>query len=75
MTSLTSSLNVTMVITLRKFLSLALSIYVFENPFKWMHATGTTLVLIGTLLFTDINYDTSSLWRRLSRRASAEKCD
>uniref|UniRef100_A0A915BM15 UDP-xylose and UDP-N-acetylglucosamine transporter n=2 Tax=Parascaris univalens TaxID=6257 RepID=A0A915BM15_PARUN len=67
LTSLTNSLNVTMVITLRKFLSLALSIYIFENPFKWIHASGAALVLVGTLAFTDRSFSTSSLQRLFTR--------
>uniref|UniRef100_A0A9J2PGF7 Sugar phosphate transporter domain-containing protein n=1 Tax=Ascaris lumbricoides TaxID=6252 RepID=A0A9J2PGF7_ASCLU len=72
LTSLTNSLNVTMVVTLRKFLSLALSIYVFENPFRWIHASSAALVLIGTLAFTDVNFSAFSL-QRLFTRAPIKK--
>lgn len=49
-----SSLTVTLVITLRKFVSLLLSIYYFRNPFTLVHWLGTALVFAGTLLFTGV---------------------
>lgn len=49
-----SSLTVTLVITLRKFVSLLLSIYYFQNPFTFTHWFGTVLVFTGTLLFTGV---------------------
>uniref|UniRef100_A0AAF5RTE9 UAA transporter family protein n=1 Tax=Wuchereria bancrofti TaxID=6293 RepID=A0AAF5RTE9_WUCBA len=50
--SLTTSLNVAMVITLRKFLSMVLSVILFKNPFTFMHCIGCLLVLLGTIAFT-----------------------
>uniref|UniRef100_A0A1Z5L212 Ribonuclease Oy n=1 Tax=Ornithodoros moubata TaxID=6938 RepID=A0A1Z5L212_ORNMO len=49
-----SSLTVTLIITLRKFISLLLSIFYFQNPFTLLHWAGTFLVFLGTLLFTHI---------------------
>lgn len=49
-----SSLTVTLVITLRKFVSLLFSIVYFNNEFTIIHWIGTTLVFIGTIIFTDI---------------------
>jgi len=49
-----SSLTVTLVITLRKFLSLVFSIVYFQNPFTLAHWFGTTLVFGGTLLFAEV---------------------
>lgn len=49
-----SSLTVTLVITLRKFISLIVSIVYFGNPFTYQHWIGTLLVFGGTLLFSDI---------------------
>ncbi|XP_030753120.1 LOW QUALITY PROTEIN: UDP-xylose and UDP-N-acetylglucosamine transporter-like, partial [Sitophilus oryzae] len=49
-----ASLTVTLVITLRKFLSLILSIVYFQNPFTLAHWVGTALVFAGTLLFAEI---------------------
>ncbi|CAN7941711.1 unnamed protein product [Ixodes pacificus] len=49
-----SSLTVTLVITLRKFVSLLLSIYYFRNPFTAVHWFGTALVFAGTLVFTEV---------------------
>ena len=48
------SLTVTLVITLRKFVSLIVSIIYFKNPFTIYHWIGTALVFAGTLLFVDI---------------------
>lgn len=49
-----SSLTVTLVVTLRKFVSLLFSIVYFQNPFTLLHWIGTVLVFGGTLIFTDI---------------------
>lgn len=49
-----ASLTVTLVVTLRKFLSLLFSIWYFQNPFTLVHWFGTILVFGGTMLFSDI---------------------
>lgn len=49
-----SSLTVTLVITLRKFISLLFSIVYFQNPFTVFHWLGTFLVFGGTLLFAGV---------------------
>lgn len=49
-----SSLTVTLVVTLRKFVSLLFSIVYFRNPFTIYHWIGTTLVFIGTIIFTEV---------------------
>uniref|UniRef100_A0A8R1TTE6 Sugar phosphate transporter domain-containing protein n=1 Tax=Onchocerca volvulus TaxID=6282 RepID=A0A8R1TTE6_ONCVO len=56
--SLTTSLNVAMIITLRKFLSMVLSIILFKNSFTFMHCVGSLFVLLGTVAFTscDLNF-------------------
>lgn len=48
-----SSLTVNLVVTLRKFLSLLLSVVYFDNAFTVFHWSGTILVFGGTLLFSD----------------------
>ncbi|VDK84319.1 unnamed protein product [Litomosoides sigmodontis] len=48
------SLTVTMVVTVRKFLSLFISILWFRNPFTLAHWIGAALVFTGTLAFADI---------------------
>jgi len=45
---------VTLVVTLRKFLSLLISIAYFKNPFSAFHWLGTALVFFGTMLFADV---------------------
>jgi len=54
LTSECASLTVTLVVTLRKFLSLLFSIWYFDNPFTMVHWIGTAMVFAGTLLFSDI---------------------
>ncbi|CAG2170018.1 unnamed protein product [Oppiella nova] len=49
-----TSLTVTLVLTIRKFLSIIVSIFYFNNPFTTSHWLGTVLVFIGTLLFVNI---------------------
>lgn len=49
-----TSLTVTLVVTLRKFLSLIFSIIYFKNPFTIYHWVGTSLVFMGTIIFTEI---------------------
>ncbi|KAI1301277.1 UDP-xylose and UDP-N-acetylglucosamine transporter [Halotydeus destructor] len=49
-----SSLTVTLVITLRKFMSLVISIVYFQNPFTMYHWIGAILVFIGTFMFVEI---------------------
>lgn len=62
-----TSLTVTLVITLRKFLSLIFSIVYFKNPFTLTHWFGSALVFIGTLLFAEVPsklYETYALDRK-----------
>lgn len=49
-----SSLTVTLVVTLRKFVSLLFSIVYFSNPFTVYHWIGTLLVFVGTIVFTEV---------------------
>lgn len=49
-----TSLTVTLVVTLRKFLSLIVSILYFQNPFTVWHWLGTAVVFLGTLLYTEV---------------------
>jgi len=48
------SLTVTLVVTLRKFLSLVFSIFYFNNPFTMAHWLGTFCVFAGTFIYSDI---------------------
>jgi len=54
LTSECTSLTVTLVLTLRKFLSLVISIVYFDNSFTLSHWLGTALIFTGTLLFADV---------------------
>eukprot|EP00069_Balaena_mysticetus_P022392 bmy_13960T0 len=49
-----ASLTVTLVVTLRKFVSLVFSILYFQNPFTLWHWLGTLFVFIGTLMYTEV---------------------
>uniref|UniRef100_A0A2K6RVA2 Solute carrier family 35 member B4 n=1 Tax=Rhinopithecus roxellana TaxID=61622 RepID=A0A2K6RVA2_RHIRO len=49
-----ASLTVTLVVTLRKFVSLIFSILYFQNPFTLWHWLGTFFVFIGTLMYTEV---------------------
>ncbi|EDV91457.1 UDP-xylose and UDP-N-acetylglucosamine transporter [Drosophila grimshawi] len=50
-----SSLTVTLILTLRKFISLVFSIVYFRNPFTLYHWLGTAFVFVGTLLFANVS--------------------
>lgn len=65
-----ASLTVTLVVTLRKFLSLIFSIIYFQNPFTVWHWVGTGVVFIGTLLYTEV---LNGLHTALFRPAPKEK--
>ncbi|PSN38402.1 UDP-xylose and UDP-N-acetylglucosamine transporter [Blattella germanica] len=54
LTSECTSLTVTLVVTLRKFVSLLFSIMYFKNDFTIYHWIGTILVFGGTLIFTEV---------------------
>ncbi|CAG0894625.1 unnamed protein product [Darwinula stevensoni] len=58
-----TSLTVTLVITLRKFISLVFSILYFKNTFTLSHWVGTVLVFGGTFLFVDLP---SQIHKRIS---------
>lgn len=47
-----SSLTVTTVLLVRKFVSLALSAYVFENHFSFQGYVGAAILVVGTLLYS-----------------------
>lgn len=49
------SLIVTLVITLRKFISLIFSIIYFQNEFTLYHWIGTSAVFLGTFLFSNVD--------------------
>uniref|UniRef100_A0A8C1SHX1 Solute carrier family 35 member B4 n=1 Tax=Cyprinus carpio TaxID=7962 RepID=A0A8C1SHX1_CYPCA len=66
--SLCASLTVTLVVTLRKFLSLIISILYFHNPFTAWHWVGTAVVFLGTLLYTEV-------WSSVRAAIKGEKVD
>lgn len=67
-----SSLTVTLVITLRKFLSLLFSIVYFKNPFTICHWIGTLLVFVGTIIFTELVPKITQSLRSISKTKKTE---
>lgn len=65
-----SSLVVTLVVTLRKFVSLLFSIVYFSNPFTIYHWIGTILVFVGTIIFTEV---IPNVQRSLTKTETKEK--
>ncbi|XP_033613541.1 UDP-xylose and UDP-N-acetylglucosamine transporter isoform X1 [Fukomys damarensis] len=57
-----ASLTVTLVVTLRKFVSLIFSILYFQNPFTLWHWLGTLFVFIGTLMYTEVWNNIGTTW-------------
>lgn len=56
LTTCFDSFTSTMVLTVRKFLSLLISIFYFAHPFTAMHWLGTVVVFVGILAFTLQDY-------------------
>ncbi|KAF9906509.1 golgi uridine diphosphate-N- acetylglucosamine transporter [Linnemannia zychae] len=52
LTSLSSALTLNFILNLRKFSSLLISVLYFENGFGFEMAVGTTLVLLGTVMYS-----------------------
>lgn len=52
MTAVSSSLTLNLVLNLRKFTSLVISIVYFNNPFDIGAVFGSILVFVGTILYT-----------------------
>ncbi|BES89276.1 UAA transporter family [Nesidiocoris tenuis] len=55
LTTESSTLTVTLVLTLRKFLSLIISVWLFQNDFSLYHWLGTGMVFFGTVIFTELH--------------------
>ncbi|XP_031962486.1 UDP-xylose and UDP-N-acetylglucosamine transporter [Corvus cornix cornix] len=62
-----TSLTVTLVVTLRKFVSLIFSILYFQNPFTGWHWLGTAFVFVGTLMYTEVWNSLGPFLRRRRR--------
>lgn len=69
LTSECTSLTVTLVITVRKFLSLLISIFYFGNEFTALHWIGAVLVFGGSVVFADLH----SLLMRKSQTEDKKK--
>ena len=60
MTGLTSSLTGNLTITIRKFMSLIISVVYFKNMFGMVHWLGAGLVRLGTVLYTNASQQAST---------------
>ncbi|NWI64534.1 S35B4 protein, partial [Todus mexicanus] len=67
-----TSLTVTLVVTLRKFVSLIFSILYFRNPFTAWHWLGTAFVFVGTLMYTEVWNSLGPFLARWRKRPKAE---
>ncbi|XP_007504403.1 nucleotide sugar transporter SLC35B4 isoform X2 [Monodelphis domestica] len=67
-----TSLTVTLVVTLRKFVSLIFSILYFQNPFTLWHWLGTMFVFVGTLMYTEV-WNSLGVSRRKPQKEEAKK--
>lgn len=68
LTAVYSALNVTLVVTLRKLLSLFVSILYFGSPFTRLHCLGAAGVFLGTALFSDLHLHLRQSFLRLRQR-------
>ncbi|NXD23249.1 S35B4 protein, partial [Spelaeornis formosus] len=68
-----TSLTVTLVVTLRKFVSLIFSILYFQNPFTGWHWLGTAFVFVGTLMYTEVWNSLGPFLARCQRRRMKEE--
>lgn len=57
-----TSLSVTLVVTLRKFISIMVSVFFFKNPFTLYHWIATVLVFTGTFIFLDLHNRLLQMW-------------
>ncbi|NXX85024.1 S35B4 protein, partial [Urocolius indicus] len=67
-----TSLTVTLVVTLRKFVSLIFSILYFQNPFTVWHWLGTAFVFVGTLMYTEVWNSLGPFLTRCRKRLKEE---
>jgi len=52
MVGTTDNLTCALVLSIRKLLSLVISIYTFQHPFTTLHGLGVALVIIGSFTYT-----------------------
>ncbi|KAF9967125.1 golgi uridine diphosphate-N- acetylglucosamine transporter [Mortierella alpina] len=60
LTSLSSALTLNFILNLRKFTSLLISVLYFENGFGFEMAVGSSLVLLGTIMYSVSSSSSSS---------------
>ncbi|XP_044533389.1 UDP-xylose and UDP-N-acetylglucosamine transporter [Gracilinanus agilis] len=68
-----TSLTVTLVVTLRKFVSLIFSILYFQNPFTLWHWLGTLFVFVGTLMYTEVWNSLGMPWRQPQKKEAKKE--
>lgn len=67
-----ASLTVTLVVTLRKFVSLVFSIIYFKNDFTLFHWIGTFCVFYGTIVFTEVVPSIRKSWTKGAGETTAK---
>ncbi|KAG0258662.1 golgi uridine diphosphate-N- acetylglucosamine transporter [Actinomortierella ambigua] len=70
LTSLSSALTLNFILNLRKFTSLVISVLYFENGFGFEMAIGTSLVLLGTIMYSVSNANTANKKKTEKQRTS-----
>ncbi|KAF9945002.1 hypothetical protein BGZ65_011315, partial [Modicella reniformis] len=70
LTSLSSALTLNFVLNLRKFTSLVISVLYFENGFGFEMAVGSTLVLLGTIMYSVSSSTSAKTCKSTTLRAS-----
>jgi len=76
LTSHLNSLQLTMVLTLRKCINLALSIWLFDNEFNRLHFTAILLIFFGTFEFYGLSTKIRKIglpWKAWIRRKTVKE--
>ncbi|KAF9956651.1 golgi uridine diphosphate-N- acetylglucosamine transporter, partial [Mortierella alpina] len=73
LTSLSSALTLNFILNLRKFTSLLISVLYFENGFGFEMAVGSSLVLLGTIMYSVSSSSSSSSSSSASASSSTLK--
>ncbi|KAF9291909.1 golgi uridine diphosphate-N- acetylglucosamine transporter [Mortierella alpina] len=75
LTSLSSALTLNFILNLRKFTSLLISVLYFENGFGFEMAVGSSLVLLGTIMYSVSSSSSSSSTPTIKKQATPSSND
>jgi len=74
LSSISTSLTLNLILSLRKFVSLMLSIFIFNNPLKLGHWIGTIILFVGTIMyFNDTPSNISSNKKENNKKKKKKK--